>query len=195
MKAEQKKLKEVLKKELENYWKNQKMSNYCFKKTSFVVKFKDGGLLAIEKPSIQKDFCFGYHDSKHNTDSFDNANRMAHKAEKNVNYFMEQNLKDIERKIEVIDKELSRKHNRDTNIIVFGQYSGQSKDSKLRCWAVERYGEEQDYDDKRKLDPEEIKMLKDGYLETKKAFTKRLQIYLKRYGLSKVKAWSYWRDA
>ena len=40
----------------------------------------------------------------------------------------------------------------------------------------------------------EIDAMIDGYMEMKRIFKKRLDKYLKRYGLSKVNAWSYLRD-
>ena len=44
------------------------------------------------------------------------------------------------------------------------------------------------------LTKEERQELVKGYEEVRKAFIKRLNTYLKRYGLSKVRTWTYLSD-
>lgn len=46
----------------------------------------------------------------------------------------------------------------------------------------------------RVLTDDEVKMVKDAVERQKAKFMKRLNSYLKRYGLSKINAWSYFRD-
>lgn len=43
----------------------------------------------------------------------------------------------------------------------------------------------------KKLDTDDIQRIIDGLQEVRKSFDKRLNTYLKRYGLSKINAWSY----
>ena len=38
------------------------------------------------------------------------------------------------------------------------------------------------------------KLIVEAYQKEKELFSKRLETYIKRYGLSKVNSWSYWRD-
>ena len=42
---------------------------------------------------------------------------------------------------------------------------------------------------------DDIARLRDGYQRAMNAHEKKVRAYLKRYGLSKVHAWTYWRDA
>jgi hypothetical protein len=44
------------------------------------------------------------------------------------------------------------------------------------------------------LTQDEINRIIEGFQEVKKAFTKRLNTYLKRYGLTKVHSWTYLSD-
>ena len=45
------------------------------------------------------------------------------------------------------------------------------------------------------LEGENLKRVIEGHKIVKAKFEKRLNTYLKKYGLTKVHAWSYWRDA
>ena len=42
---------------------------------------------------------------------------------------------------------------------------------------------------------EELKIIFDAYTEARNAHEKRVDIYLKKYGLTNVHAWTYWREA
>ena len=44
------------------------------------------------------------------------------------------------------------------------------------------------------LTPEEIERVKAGYQEVRQQFVKRLNTYLKKYGLSKLHTWTYLSD-
>jgi hypothetical protein len=44
------------------------------------------------------------------------------------------------------------------------------------------------------LNDEDIEKIKEALEEEKTKFKKRLETYLKKYGTSKLKVWSYWRD-
>lgn len=71
-------------------------------------------------------------------------------------------------------------------------YYGQTEDCRLRYYAiVNSFGV---YKGEICQDIELISKLIDGYKTVKTAFVKRLNTYLKRYGMSKVEAWSYLRD-
>ena len=42
---------------------------------------------------------------------------------------------------------------------------------------------------------EDVEKIIIAYEDVRSRFAKRLDTYLKRYGLSKVRSWSYWLDA
>ena len=54
-------------------WKDQKMVDYCVKKTARIVELSDGALICIEKPAIRTRFCFGYHANVHYTEEISTA--------------------------------------------------------------------------------------------------------------------------
>lgn len=184
----QKELKTIYQQELKNYWKDEKMVKHCIKEAGYIVELEDQNLLSVEKPSIKKDFCFGYSDSMYDTEDYDRANKAADYASKSESYFIEANLKEIKRTLESL--------NSDKTIWVFSHYHGQEKNSKLFTWSFENhYHDMSKYQNARILTDNERQRLIEGYKEVEKDFIKRLNTYLKKYGMTKVNTWSYWRDA
>lgn len=184
----QKELKELYTKELEGYWKDESMVKHCIKNANYIIKLDDNSMITIEKPTIKKDFCFGYHLSRYDSESYDNANRLVDKTSEDQDYFMQENLKNIKKAIENLT---SRKY----EIWILSHYTGQSETSKLRTWTFKNHWDDITYENSRKLTDEEIEKLIEGYKEVEKQFTKRLNTYLKKYGMTKVNTWSYWKDA
>ena len=168
----------------------ERMRKHFEQTVSQVVELSNGYLIAIEKPTIEKNFCFGYSDSRYDTEDFDRANAMANHARTNEDYFLEENRKKLTSQIDALFK-----YNCYTRI----HYCNAPKDTKIRC--IEFVS---DYDKwnmseetKAKLEPlseSDRQLIVDAYREEQKAFDKRLASYLKRYGLSKVNSWSYWQD-
>lgn len=184
----QKELKELLKNILENeIWNSEKMVNHCLKEVAYIVELENGDIIAIDKPRIEKDFCFGYSDSRYDTKDYDRANNMADHAKTSTDYFIKENLKDINRTI----NNLEGKNKYYTGI----QYTGQSNNSKLKALYQFRFDDEIDESIYNRLEGENRQRVIEGYKIVKANFEKRLNTYLKRYGLSKVNTWSYWRDA
>ena len=69
------------------------------------------------------------------------------------------------------------------------------ENSQIRhLWVMSSFEAQEDRRVVRVLTDDEVKMVKDAVERQKAKFTKRLNSYLKRYGLSKVNAWSYLRD-
>lgn len=184
----QKELKEIHRQELNKFWNDKKMTDHCLKTTNFIVRFDDGTLYGIEKPTIEKDFCFGYHLSHTDSESYDNAQKTASNAKSNTDYFMYKNLKGLKETVKCLKENID-------NVIVYAHYTGQHKDLKLRSWTTQDYYNSKDYAPQRNLTKDEVERLISGYEEVIKDFTKRLQTYLKRYGMTKVRTWTYWIDA
>ena len=158
---------------------NQRMIDFCMHKAQVVVK--------TEKPSIKKHFCFG--ESGYDMDE---AQASAHVARTSVDYFMEENLEALNDAIEDLKDESKKcyatRSYDDSNIkhlvviephrIPYGPYASEQKMG---------YMEE--------LTDSDRQALLEAYMKVRDAFSKRLATYLKKYGLSKVRAWTYWRDA
>lgn len=174
-------------------WHNdQRMVDHCVKEAAHIVELENGDILAISKPRIEKNFCFGYSDSRYDTEDFDRANDMADHARKSQDYFIEQNMKGIDDMIALLE-------GKDSNRWVFKvciPYSGQPMYSKLKAIHQYHRWDESEYAKHfPELAGEDLRRVIEGYKVVKADFEKRLNTYLKRYGMSKVKAWSYWRDA
>ena len=190
---DQKTLKEIYKTDMTNYWRkrngepNQKMIDYCMKKIALIIPLNDNDYYVIDKPEIEKDFCFGYGYCGVSTDEdYQDAAGMAAHAKTSTDYFIDQNMEPLDRRI----KDLT-----DTSYKIYKReyYIKQQKDCKLIDLHWIR-GYEEAPKNEELLTPEEITAIIAGYEEVKKAFMKRLNSYLKRYGLTKVRSWTYLSD-
>ena len=167
--------------------KSPKMIDYAKKTLAYIVELDNGDIYEIEKPRIETRFCFGagYNGISTNED-WENASSMAEHARTSREYFIEENLKDIN------DTIASLKDTR-WDISKRVKYIGCSADCKLKAieyhHAWETEGSKLDL-----ISERERKALIAGYEEVKKAFIKRLNTYLKRYGLSKAHSWTYLSD-
>lgn len=185
----QKELKALYKTILENeVWNTADMVDYCVKKANHIVELENGDIVVIEKPTIKKDFCFGYSDSRYDTEDYDRANEMAAHARTSEEYFISENLKQIDNMIEDLINTHSYKAYKSVN------YYNQPKDSKLKSVRFVKWFEVAE-PDWQELTENEVTALIKGYEIVKENFIKRLNTYLKKYGLSKVNSWSYWQDA
>ena len=161
-------------------WNGDKeMVDYERKTTAYIYQLENGDLIQLEKPTIEKDFCFGY---GYCGLDYTEANDMVNYARTNEDYFIEQNLEPINAIIS---------HLKDKVVKYAIKYTNAPENTKIKVLVYQRYNE----DDNLPLITETdrnglIKM----YEQLKADFTKRLNTYLKRYGLSKIKAWTYWAD-
>lgn len=188
----QKELKAMYQEILANeVWKSSPdMVDYCLKEAAHIVELTNGDIIVIEKPRIETRFCFGYSDSRYDTEDYDRANAMADHAKKSQEYFIEENMKDINRTIGEMEGTIH--HSYEYRLRV--KYTGQTEGSKLKSLEVCRWGDE--YAKKYpEISAEDLQRVVEGYKVVKASFEKRLNTYLKRYGMSKVKTWSYWQDA
>ena len=191
----QKELKAVYKDELKKAWSSEKMVEHCSKSTAFIVEH-NGELYGIETR-----FCFGYGmNGITNEDEEDAADRMARKAQESRDYFINQNLENINRWIKKLNEILEDMGNNWAEgnyphymIETGAHFYGQTEDCKLRYYSV---ADTFNGGIRGKIcnDTELIKKLIAGYEEVKTEFIKRLNKYLNRYGMSKVETWSYLRD-
>ena len=178
--------------EIAKVWPNdERMVEYCCKKASAIIKLSTGQLMEFEKPSIETQFCFGYSDDMDGSDRKD-ALDMAKHACSNEEYFKSHNLHDIKRIIERYEKEdefddpylTHRYPDYNTNIVTVVWLS--EWDAKDKAW--------QFHNDLTPLSDTDRKTILAAYKEELKKLEKRIDTYLKRYGLSKVRSWTYWRD-
>lgn len=178
--------KEVLRKYYEEAFGSNdvKYINWLLNEADEYVKFDidDGLFLVFEKPRIETSFCFGYSLSRYDTESYDNANDMVDYARTNEEYFLKENLK----RVDMYDP--------NEKYVAFRKY----EDSKFIYLARKRDYENRPYMYRGEmlfeLNNDDMKKVIEANNKQLENFKKRLNTYLKKYGLSKVKSWSYWRD-
>lgn len=167
-----------------------RMVDFCVKRAAYIVELSSGDILALEKPTIKKDFCFGYSDSRYDTEDYDRANAAAAHAATSQDYFLSENLHDIENEIDRLES--NEPNSWDYYLCV--PYYGQPQNSQLKAIKT-FYRWDQHAAQYTLLSGEDRARVAEGYKVVKADFEKRLHNYLKRYGLSKVQSWSYWQDA
>ena len=177
--------KEALRPAYEKVWgRDVKMVEYCLGKADEFAEINNGYFVVLDKPSIETSFCFGYSLSRYDSEDYDNANDMARHASESEEYFLRKNLEQLE-----------------------------DYDENERYVAVTTYGDDseivslfrkEDYERSPwitngkflfELSPEDVKKVVEASKRRLENFKKRLNTYLKRFGTSKLRTWTYWRDA
>ena len=186
------------------YPRSQSMQDYCLSTVDEIVTLENGLFCIIEKQKIETDFCFGYSCSPYDTEDYDRANRCVTKAYENEQYFIRENLKRYRAVLDLLSDEsyvpVLRDHYnaRETGNLKSLDF--------IRCWdwemklrqqsaheiAAENLSENHPY---YLLTESDIALVKSAYESAMQRQDKKVRAYLKRYGLTKIRAWSYWRDA
>lgn len=191
-KEEQKQLRVLWYTEMLREWSgNITMAEHCTKKAARIIQLADGRLLCIERPNIKTRFCFGYSDSPYDTKDYDDAQRMAHHAATNEDYFIKENLAEMHEMLERLNDICAG--GTTWSVYIGIQYSGAPEDTRIYYWNFQHWA----HDLPRGAEAvgiEVARAIRDALEIEIEVFTKRLRTYLKRYGLSKVEAWAYWRD-
>ena len=175
-------------------WGNDtKMVKYCQNEISNAVKLSDGRIVVVEKQKIETSFCFGYSTCGQGSE-YDEASDAAHHAKTSEKYFREQNLKDLQSKINLLEGKKEKSWWGDPYLSQQSYYSsGPINNYKV----VElRYCDfvEQTKGQYSTISEADKKLIIAMYKEEIAKMNKRLDAYLKRYGLSKLNVWTYWRD-
>lgn len=140
----------------------------------------DGGYYLIEKPSIDNKFCFS-----DEGEEYEFYKSLCADDKKMADYFMSENLSCFDNKIERItkgdygDKRVWKKacYNDGRLELCFYSSCGTPDEGYTECTE------------------EEKALILKGLRFGREVFKKRLEAYLKRYGVSKIHTWSYWVDA
>lgn len=185
-KQEQAKLREEYRAIQAKRWNNdERMTNYCTNKVARFVRLKSGHILAIDKPRIETRFCFGYSLNRCDTEDYDRANNMAYHASKSEEYFKIENIKQLQETIDTLNGIGRFGHN--VAYIIYRNDGEATLNFCRRYDLIENNREE--------INEQDRAAIITAYNLEIAAFEKRLNTYLKRYGLSKIHTWSYWRDA
>jgi len=198
--------KEMIKNEYSKAWKSEHMIDYCMKELANVAILPDGGIISIDKQSIEKRFCFG--ESGYDIDDAIKAAEHARTSEK---YFKDENMKSFNEYVKDLEEALEEEP-KYYLIIKDTHYIGQTSDCRLRglewiktwealdalggsAYLSELPGKYLEKFHGRIATPEEIKIILEAYKQARDAHEKRVDTYLKKYGLKNVHSWTYWREA
>lgn len=203
-----------LRKEYELVWDTKRMVDYCVNSTAVAVKLPAGEIITIKKEKIETQFCFG--ESGYD---FDDAVRAADHARTSTEYFKAENMQEFRRMLTlcdcaITDKEVPDFSTRRYMVVYPRMYHRDSKECNLGYVRFERLCDVLDAlggsafpesipgsavtirgENGRVATAEEVQIVRDAYVMAAKAHEKKVDAYLKRYGLSKVHSWTYWRDA
>ena len=175
-------------------WKDdEKMVKYCQGEISNAVKLSDGRIVVVKKQKLETSFCFGYSTCGQGAE-YEEANEAAHVANTSEDYFREQNLKEFDNKIALLktDKEESwymDAYLRQSNYCDCGLVNIHEVVGLRRCdFENQRWGTYVE------ISEADRKLIIEMYEEEKEKMSKRIDTYLKRYGLSKLHVWTYWQD-
>ena len=203
-------MKDLLREEYAKIWggRDERMTDYCVNKVATIAVLPDGAIIPVEKQGIKKHFCFG--ESGYD---FDEAQERAHIARTNAEYFKAKNMEYFRTWLKDLRGALSG--DTDYMLVIYTHvYTGQPEDCKIAsahwvrlgdiieacggsAYLHELAGREIVYRGQacRIATNEELQLILDAYTDAGKKHEKKVDAYLKRYGMTKVEAWTYWRDA
>lgn len=172
-------LKQAYREELQKVWKDKDMVDYCVNKAQRVVRLTDGSLVAIEKQKVQTSFCYGYGWNGVSSETeHSEACDMAQKARSDEDMFIAENMAEFS----PFDKEYD--HN---TLVLRKGYEGRANIKSIG-WAARWETNVEP------ISAADREILLKAYEEEKAVHLKKVQAYLKRYGLSKVRSWAYLVD-
>lgn len=188
--------------------------SYYQKEYEFVLKFEDNYLL-FRKPSIKTHFCFGHGQNGISTEEEQQgAFASKHYADTNSQYFLDENLNGLNENIETIkyllldswqeqEKYADEMYNK-TGKWFYHELKRVEKmmlcknyNNTCYCYSITGYRDEENLRHRtvlKELTNEDLQEILAVYEKQKETFTKRLNTYLKRYGLSKLHTWTYLVD-
>lgn len=171
----------------EKVWaKSPTMQAYAKKCCSDVFKSQSGYFVEFEKRDIKKRFCFGHGQNGISTEEeTNNAFDKAQNAKTNEQYFIDENLKYYNDWLKELDE--------NEEFYLVPSY----KNTKICSIVTQRYFFYYPYEETKKIEKlskQDLKNLREVIESEKAKFQKRLNTYLKRYGLSNVHSWTYLVD-
>jgi hypothetical protein len=202
--------KDMLRAEFSKAWHSQRMVDYCVGEVADVAELPDGRLITVSKQKIETRFCFG--ESGYD---YDDALKAAQHARTSADYFKRENMEHFTKAIEDLEDAKTMEGQRVAVLPKRGCYSGQAQDCRLAFIEWKRLGDvlndlggsaflselpgkvvkEGDYYEYKVMTPDEIDIVIDAWKRAAANHEKKVDAYLKRYGLNKVHSWTYWRDA
>lgn len=170
-----------------------RMTKCCQNDISNAVKLSDGRIVVVEKQKLETSFCFGYSTCGQGAER-NEANNAAHVASTSETYFREKNIRGLKDKIDLLKGKKKGSWEEDPYL---------SQEVYSRCGPINIHKvvglrfcafdelKNSHYSELSESDKELIIAM---YEEEMEKMNKRIDTYLKRYGLSKLNVWTYWLD-
>ena len=175
-----------LRKAFSEIWDSH-MTDYEMKETELFIRVANGFFLPFEKPSMKTDFCFGYNTDFSGHECSD-AQRRRENFLKSASAFKTRNLEEI-------DGELEELKNEDNKVFIYCKYMNGGKIAAYQVcnmWSTSpRLCDNTEYWE---ASTEERKSIVASLTQIRASFEKRIDSYLKKYGTSKLRTWTYWID-
>lgn len=165
----------------------------------YLLKFDDC-FLGFTKPSIQTRFCFGYGQNGIEADGdYDRAREQEKNMETNKKAFINANLEDLNKSIEDIETFITQWKDKEEKF--FSSRYNKIFICKNSYNHLAYLAWSWDYENIRNTEmiikeatKEDLILIIEVYKQQIENFKKRLNTYLKRYGLSKLRTWTYLVD-
>ena len=187
------------------------MREYCLKQAKHhIVLLPNGIVFTIEKPKIETHFCFGWSSCGQGPD-FKKACTEEDRARKSKEYFIRENMRGFDETLKEIDDRNNTDNPRQClpilrscgkegkNYYTFQNPYWDEIDRAITLDGYYKHPGEFVHSDFRNTDyyiPSEadIAIIREAYQKCRDEHERRVKAYLKRYGLSKLKTWTYWLD-
>lgn len=177
---------------------NERQQQYELKETAYVVELDNGDMVGIRKPDIQTRFCYGYDGYGH----YENATESEERARKNAEYARTSADNFVKENMEKINTIIERLENKERyKVFKFINNCTLPDNTKNKDFILVKRVDEEFYFAHQKgfraleeVTDSERERLLNGHKKVAAMFEKRLQTYLKRYGLSKLNVWTYCSD-
>lgn len=172
------------------------LTEETIKVTDDLVELSDGLIFVLKKESIEVDFCWADEGP-----DYENYKKVTSSEESLKRYFIWENTRKIDDHIKRL-KTLKDRYDNELTPVCFeccwsrdNEPIGYSSDLR-ELSGVDYYREKQD---KRngiihELTADDVKKVTKALERFRARFQKRLDTYLKRYGVSKLHTWTYWAD-
>lgn len=197
-KPAQKELRAKFETALRDVWKTRKgevdehMVKFCLGDVAVVVPLSNGRLVVIDKPRIEKDFCFGWSSCGQGA-TYEECNKTHDAVRADLaNYFKEQNIEGFDRRYkDYVEADRCGEFDQlNTN----AHYNSQSEDNPL-CHLNFNNREWPELDKGSKpITAEDLHNFVEAVKFVRADFAKRIDTYLKKYGTKKLRTWTYWVD-
>ena len=187
------------------YPNDKSMLDYHRKEWSGGVRLQNGGIVCFEKPRIDTQFCFGYSSCGQGPE-YEEANA-ACRAAKSEEYFLQHNLSGMDEEIRALEcncdypqGEYNHRYDGKAWFLQRVSYTGEREP--LNVWRYYAWREWDVNNEPWRYTPGMYEKMSDADRQTilaglkreREKFDKRLHTYLKRYGTSKLRTWTYWMD-